>query len=250
MKRSITAIAVLAVLGLTACGEQTKEETAPAPVELTTDVQKQSYAIGASMGDFAKARKEQLAELDIAFDDEALRRGFLDALENNALLSIEEMQTIIRDADAEVRAKQEAKANEASQANLKIGADFLAENGMRDGVTTTDSGLQYEVLVEGEGPQPAETDIVRVHYQGTLIDGTEFDSSYKRGEPAEFPLNRVIKGWTEGVQLMKVGSKFKFFIPSELAYGPRATGAITPNSTLIFEVELLDIVNTEAAPTE
>jgi FKBP-type peptidyl-prolyl cis-trans isomerase FkpA len=123
------------------------------------------------------------------------------------------------------------------------GEDFLKENAKKEGVKTTASGLQYKVLKEGEGKSPTATDTVTVHYRGTLLDGTEFDSSYKRGEPAEFPLNRVIKGWTEGVQLMKEGSKFQFFIPSGLAYGERGTpgGPIGPNETLVFEIELLKV---------
>ena len=136
-------------------------------------------------------------------------------------------------------------AKQDAEANVAAGATYLAQNAEKEGVTVTESGLQYEVMVEGTGAKPAATDIVKVHYKGTLIDGTEFDSSYSRGEPAEFPLNRVIPGWTEGVQLMSEGSKFKFVIPSELAYGERATGSITPNSTLIFEVELLEILNDE-----
>jgi len=124
------------------------------------------------------------------------------------------------------------------------GADFLKENAKKEGVKTTPSGLQYKVLKEGEGKSPKATDNVRVHYRGTLLNGTEFDSSIKRGEPAEFPLNRVIKGWTEGVQLMKEGAKYQFFIPANLAYGERGTpgGPIGPNETLIFEVELLKVL--------
>ncbi len=124
----------------------------------------------------------------------------------------------------------------------KEGEQFLAENRLKDGVMETESGLQYEVLTMGKGPKPQATDRVKVHYHGTLINGTVFDSSVERGEPAEFGLNQVISGWTEGLQLMPVGSKFRFYIPQELAYGSRATGNIPPYSTLIFEVELLDIV--------
>ena len=127
--------------------------------------------------------------------------------------------------------------------NLEKGEAFLAENAKKEGVKTTASGLQYKVLKEGTGKSPKDTDTVQVHYKGTLLDGTEFDSSIKRGQPAEFPLNRVIPGWTEGVQLMKEGAKYQFTIPSKLAYGERGTpgGPIPPNSTLVFEVELLSI---------
>ncbi|MFM8437975.1 MAG: FKBP-type peptidyl-prolyl cis-trans isomerase, partial [Candidatus Kapaibacterium sp.] len=126
--------------------------------------------------------------------------------------------------------------------NKAKGAAFLAENAKKAGVTTTASGLQYRVITQGTGAKPLATDKVKVHYKGTLIDGSEFDSSYKRGEPIEFPLNGVIKGWTEGVQLMSVGSKYEFFIPSELAYGDREVGGVIPaGSTLVFEVELLGI---------
>ena len=125
--------------------------------------------------------------------------------------------------------------------NLKKGQEFLAENAKREGVIVTSSGLQYEVLQEGEGKSPSATDIVRCHYEGRLIDGTVFDSSYNRGEPSEFALNQVIPGWTEGLQLMKEGSKYRFFIPYNLAYGSRAVSIIPPYSALIFDVELLEV---------
>ena len=132
--------------------------------------------------------------------------------------------------------------NEKAAANLKAGEEFLAANQQKPGVVALPSGLQYEIITEGNGPKPTASNNVTCHYHGTLIDGTVFDSSVKRGEPATFPLNRVIKGWTEGVQLMPLGSKWRFFIPPNLAYGDRQTGPhIGPNSTLIFEVELLGI---------
>jgi len=130
----------------------------------------------------------------------------------------------------------------SAQSAMEKGKSFLVENGKKEGIKITKSGLQYKVLVEGTGKQPKATDIVLVHYRGTLLDGKEFDSSYKRNEPIEFPLNRVIPGWTEGLQLMKEGAKYLFFIPSELAYGTRGAGAdIGPDETLIFEVELLKV---------
>ena len=139
-------------------------------------------------------------------------------------------------------AKQQAEMAAAAPKNAEEGEKFLAENGKRDGVTTTASGLQYEVLKKADGPKPTAADTVTVHYKGTLLNGKEFDSSYSRNEPTSFPLGGVIPGWTEGLQLMNVGSKFKFFIPSKLAYGERGAGAdIGPNSTLVFEVELISI---------
>jgi FKBP-type peptidyl-prolyl cis-trans isomerase len=143
----------------------------------------------------------------------------------------------------------EQKQKAAGEKNASEGTKFLEENKRKEGVKTTASGLQYKAIKEGTGPQPKETDTVTVNYRGTLMDGkTEFDSSYKRGEPATFPLSGVIRGWTEGLQLMKVGSKYQFFIPPNLAYGDRAVGPdITPNSTLIFEVELLGVKPPETA---
>ena len=134
------------------------------------------------------------------------------------------------------------KNKQAAAENKVLGEQFLLENKAKDNIQTTASGLQYEVLVEGDGTlHPSASDTVKVHYHGTLLDGTVFDSSVERGTPISFPLSRVIKGWTEGVQLMKVGDKYRFYIPAHLAYGDSATGSITPGSTLIFEVELLDI---------
>jgi len=206
-----------------------------------TDTQKQAYAMGASMGLFVSNRAEQQEQLGLTLDQDALQQGFKDGLNDTLKFTPEQIQQIA----------QQEMAEQAAEKNIEAGLAYLEENGKKEGVVTTESGLQYEVLEEGEGASPEATDMVKVHYRGTLLDGTEFDSSYKRGEPAEFPLNRVISGWTEGVQLMKEGAKYRFHIPSELAYGARSTGAITPNSTLIFDVELLEVVKPEAeAPTE
>jgi FKBP-type peptidyl-prolyl cis-trans isomerase FklB len=165
--------------------------------------------------------------------------GLKDALSGKQpALSEKEMQETMEAWSKQMEDKQKA----VGEKNVADGVKFLAENKSKSGVKTTASGLQYKVIKEGSGAQPKVTDTVTVHYRGTLINGTEFDSSYKRGQPASFPVNGVIKGWTEALQLMKAGSKYQLFIPSSLAYGERAAGAdIAPNSTLIFEVELLDV---------
>ena len=244
MRRSLIAVATIGALSLVACQPQTAEqpaaESALNKAEMTED-QQHAYAVGASMGTYVNNRKAEVEKFGMAFDSQLVLQGFNDALNENVQFSAEEMQTIARAADMKIQEMQQAEANSAAQKNIEEGKAYLAENGTKPGVVTTESGLQYEILVEGDGEQPAAEDTVTVHYRGTLLDGTEFDSSYSRNEPASFPLNRVISGWTEGVQLMKVGSKFRFHIPSELAYGARATGKITPNSTLIFDVELISI---------
>lgn len=158
-------------------------------------------------------------------------------------LATEEYQKVMQDFQAKIQAEAQKKNDQAAQSNIEAGKAFLAENGKKDGVISTLSGLQYQVIEEGEGESPTAESVVRVHYEGSLLDGMIFDSSFKRGEPVEFPLNQVIAGWTEGVQLMKKGAKYRFFIPSSLAYGPRGAGElIGPNATLIFDVELLDII--------
>jgi len=149
---------------------------------------------------------------------------------------------------AEMMKKQQAKATEASDTNKQVGQKFLAANKAKEGVVTLPSGLQYKIIKQGDGPKPTASDTVVTNYRGTLIDGTEFDSSYKRGEPATFPVGQVIKGWTEALQLMPVGSKWQLYIPSDLAYGERSPGGeIGPNSTLIFDIELLSIQDNKPA---
>ncbi|MDQ6956218.1 MAG: FKBP-type peptidyl-prolyl cis-trans isomerase [Mariprofundaceae bacterium] len=227
-------IVVAAVAMLAACSQQ--ESSAPKQAALDTELSKVSYAIGL---DVANSLKGLGTDIDRAAFTEALNVQLDGA---KARLSAEEAIKI-KQAFFQKRAEKQAEERKtAGAANKAKGEKFLAENAKKDGVTTTASGLQYEVLKMGDGAKPVATDKVKVHYRGTLLDGTEFDSSYKRGQPISFPLNGVIKGWTEGVQLMPVGSKFKFYIPSALAYGERGAGAaIAPNSTLVFEVELLAI---------
>ena len=206
---------------------------------LPTQKDKDSYAIGVDLARNLKRRGVQM-------EADALIRGMRDAFSGEKLLlSEDDVRETLRTLQAEERQKQvlarRSTAVVADQ-NLEKGMAFLAQNKTNLGVVALPSGLQYKVLKEGSGPQPKETDTVTVNYRGTLINGTEFDSSYKRGEPATFPLNGVIKGWTEALQLMKAGSKYQLFIPSNLAYGERAVGPdIGPNSTLIFEVELLKV---------
>jgi FKBP-type peptidyl-prolyl cis-trans isomerase FklB len=217
----------------------------PAPLALKTPTQKSSYAIGMNIG---KNLKRDSVEVDPAI----LLRGLKDALAGNKLLlTDDEAKAALTELQAEVRANEEAKLKAAAVENKKTGEAFLAANKAKEGVTTLPSGLQYKIIKEGTGPKPTAQDTVLCHYRGTLVDNTEFDSSYKRKEPLKIPVGGVIKGWTEAIQLMPVGSKWELFIPSDLAYGERgAPGSpIGPNSTLIFEVELISI-EPKAAPQE
>ena len=246
IKLSLIAASVLA---LTACNQEAKKEQAD--VKLDTVAQQQAYGIGASVGNFLNKDLADKKEIGIELDQALLMRGFEDALAGNAKIDEEKIREVLTALDESVRTKQEEKAKVESEKSKAEGEKYLADNANKEGVMVTESGLQYEVMSEGEGAKPVATDVVKVHYKGTLLDGTEFDSSYSRNEPTTFPLNRVIPGWTEGLQLMPVGSKYKFTIPSDLAYGDRDLGKIPANSTLIFEVELLEIQNdAEAAAAE
>jgi len=202
-----------------------------------------SYAVGLNIGKSLNTPESEDLNTYMVF------RGILDVKEDKGeALTEEEIEALFTSFQAELSAKAEAELAEKGAKNIEEGIAFLEENEKKDGVTVTASGLQYMVMQEGSGASPTAEDVVKVHYHGTLLDGTVFDSSVDRGEPIEFPLNRVIPGWTEGVQLMTVGSKYKFFIPSDLAYGPQGSPpAIPPSATLTFEVELLDIVTPEAA---
>jgi FKBP-type peptidyl-prolyl cis-trans isomerase FklB len=206
------------------------------PLTLKTQKDKFSYSLGMKMG-------ENLHKQSVPVDPAILARGLKDALAGGkTLLTDDEAQAAIMEVQNDMRKKQQEKTQEAGAANKKEGEAFLAANKGKEGVVTLPSGLQYKILKEGTGPKPTAGDTVSCNYRGTLIKGTEFDSSYKRGQPASFPVTGVIKGWTEALQLMPVGSKWQLFIPSDLAYADRGAGAdIGPDTTLIFEVELLSI---------
>ncbi len=247
MTRFISLSVLLLTFGLTGCdtqsgsGEQPEQEISSAGLE--TDSQKLSYGLGMNIG-FGMAQ-QGVPDLDPA----ALAEGISDAINGvEPRVNQEELQLVI----TRVREKEVAKMAVLNEENVKQGAIFMAENSKRDGVISTDSGLQYEIISSGEGESPSAESVVKTHYHGTLIDGSVFDSSID-GEPAEFAVNGVIPGWTEALQLMKVGDKWKLFLPAELAYGEQSPGAkIPPNSTLIFEIELLEVVKVdeEAAQIE
>ena len=203
--------------------------------ETSTDLEKLSYSLGIVLGERIQ---NDFGELDPQF----VLQGLKDSKDPNSWkLDRPAINKAVQDAQTKVRAEQQRQKEAMSEANLKSGEAFLVDNANQDGVTVTASGLQYKVLAEGSGESPKATDTVKVHYEGRLISGDVFDSSIARGEPVSFPLDGVIRGWSEGVQLMKVGSKFQLTIPSALAYGPAATGPIPPNSVLVFDVELLEI---------
>ena len=216
-------------------GQSTAAKT-PAPLTLKTQKEKFSYALGMNIGN-------GMHRQGVEIDPNILARGIKDALAGRkSLLTDEEARTVVMQVQNEVRQKQQEKAQAAGATNKKDGDEFLTANKTKPGVVTLPSGLQYKVLTQGTGPKPAATDSVVCNYRGTLINGKEFDSSYKGGKPLTFPVDGVIKGWTEALQLMPVGSKWQLFIPPDLAYGERGAGAdIGPDTTLIFEVELLSI---------
>ena len=234
--RTLLAVAV-ASLTLVACK---KDETSVPKItkaeELTTDAQKFGYAIGVDL-----ARSLQPVKDDV--DIKALEAGLDTVFAGGTSVLDDAAREQIKNTVAEKLQKKQLEERTATANKAKEeGEKFLAENGKKDGVKTTASGLQYQVLTEGKGDSPKATDTVTVHYKGTLLNGETFDSSYDRGQPVSFPLQNVIPGWTEGLQLMKPGAKYKFVIPSALAYGERGAGVkIGPNSTLVFEVELISV---------
>ncbi len=235
MNMKHTFLSFLVVLGFQAASGQ--------ELDFAKESVRQAYSVGVNIG---RGLVNQGIE-DI--DRVALLKGLNDAVDQiETSMTPDEMQTTLVALSRKIQEIQSQKRKQQAEENAQKGAVFLAENKKRPEVLTTNTGLQYEIIKSGAGASPQPSDKVSVHYKGTLLDGTEFDSSYKRNKPSSFPVNRVIKGWTEGLQLMSPGSKFKFYIPSELAYGKNGSRSIPPNSTLIFEVELLEVMS-EKPPT-
>lgn len=222
---------------------QAPASEAATPSPFKTEKEKNSYALGLNIG---HGLKKEPVDLDLA----AVLHGMSDVLNGGQpLLTEAEVDAALKALQSEAQKNHEAEVQKSAEANMKEGEEFLAANKTKDGVVTLPSGLQYKIITAGSGPKPTPTDKVVCNYRGTLINGTEFDSSYKRGQPATFPVNGVIKGWTEALQLMPIGSKWQLFVPPDLAYGARgAGGAIGPNQTLIFEVELMSIQAQPAKP--
>jgi len=247
-KTLVAALAASFAVGSAVAAEPAKPAVAPAKTAapakpaVAIDKNKVSTMVGMDIGRGLSQIKD---DIDIKIVEQALEQTLKG--EKTSLTTEEALQ--VRQAFMQqMQAKRVAEQKVAAEKNKKEGAEFLAANKSKPGVKTTASGLQYLVEKEGTGPKPKATDTVKVNYLGTKIDGTKFDSSYDRGQPATFPLNGVIKGWSEGLQLMPVGSKYKLFVPSDLAYGENGPGQIGPNATLVFEVELLGIENPAAKP--
>ncbi|HMU65597.1 MAG TPA: FKBP-type peptidyl-prolyl cis-trans isomerase [Cellvibrionaceae bacterium] len=242
-KSCLLSVAMASAVFLAGCNKDqdkaaAKPEAAPAQVALNTMEEKVSYIVGFRMASQAKAS-------GFTLDKKTLSQAITDAQEGkDAQIPQEEQQKIMTEFQQQQETKHQEEMKKVGEENLKKGQDFIAENGKKEGVKTTASGLQYKVIKASEqkdAKSPKPEDTVKVHYHGKLIDGTVFDSSVDRGEPVTFPVNGVIPGWVEGLQLMKVGDKFELAIPANLAYGAGGTGPIPPNSALVFEVELLEI---------
>ncbi len=204
--------------------------------QFNSDMEKYAYAMGVNMGEY-------ISQMPVKLDGKMVAAGLADYLAGSSKLDPAEYQSAMQQLQQMFQAAGEKEMEAVRAANRKAEAEFMAENAKAEGVKVTASGLQYKVITEGTGAKPSATSKVRVHYQGSLLDGTVFDSSIQRGEPIEFMLSQVIPGWTEGVQLMSVGSKYRLFIPAKLGYGSRGAGqAIPPDAALIFDVELIAIV--------
>jgi len=233
MRKTLIALTVAGVMA----GCSSPQDAAPADPALESTDEKVSYGMGLVMG---QRMSNDLPNLKMEQFLQGIQHGHAGD-EEQTRMSREEIQEALMAYQTQLQEQESAQQQELAQKNLEAGEEFLAENAKRDGVQTTESGLQYEILEEGDGEKPTAEDRVKVHYTGELISGEVFDSSRERGEPVTFGLNQVIPGWTEGLQLMSEGSRAKLYIPAELAYGPGGNQRIGPNETLVFDVELLEI---------
>jgi len=248
MKKFALPLALVATVTLQACNQQSAPEaasTAPAEVVLEATNQRLSYGIAYGLG-------QRMAADSVPMDVPAFTAGLQDALDGaEPRMTEEEIQQEMMAYQQRAMEEQQALAAAAAEANQATAEAFLAENAAREGVVVTESGLQYEVIEAGEGASPGPEDTVEVHYRGTLVDGTEFDSSYARGETVSFGVGQVIAGWTEALQLMAPGAKWNLYIPADLAYGPGGAGnLIGPNAALVFEVELISVANQEEGASD
>ncbi len=255
MKKQLMAVLIASsVVALTACNDETEQNAEPTAqvasssasgsADLGTEIQQVSYGIGLN---FSQNIKRQGVDLDMT----AFNAGVSDGLAGNEpQLAQEDIMKAMQSFQKSMAAKQKEDRDVQGGENKKQGEAFFVENTKKEGVITLESGLQYKIITEGKGEIPSADSTVEVNYRGTLLSGEEFDSSYKRGQPVSFPVKGVIKGWTEALQLMPVGSKWELYIPADLAYGPGGTGPIGPNSALIFEVELLSIKAAEEKKEE
>ena len=256
LKKSVMASCVAAlVCTLTACDHKVSisnngvvangsNATASALTKDSTFEQKAAYAIGASLGEYVANLKQGQEQFIGELPTELVINGFSEGIKGQSSLKRNEIETILKDLDKKIQEKLEAEAKKAASDNLNAGKEFLKENAKKEGVVTTASGLQYKVITQGEGKAPKKGDTISVTYRGSTIDGAVFDEQKK---PVEFPLDNMIPGWVDGIQLMKVGSEFELYIPSELGYGESAVGQlIKPNSVLIFNVKLVDVKEQKA----
>jgi len=238
MNSRIIALLFVTVVFTLFTGCETFSDSSGSSVSLDTDVDSVSYSLGYRNGEIL--RQQGMDDIDL----DKLIAGMRDGLnQNDPQIDSRRMSMVVQNYQMQRQQQAEAERLDLAKEYRDKGEAFLAENRNKEGIQTTESGLQYQVLEEGEGVSPEPTDTVVVHYRGTMLDGTEFESTFERENPAEFPLNRVIEGWTEGLQLMNEGARYKFWIPADLAYGnnPRPGGPIQPGQTLIFEVELLEV---------
>ena len=240
MKQILKISALAAAVVLAGCNQQSATD---AEAKLDTPEQTSAYAMGASMGSYAQQTLDSQDELGLKMDRELVIKGFADAVHGKSQLDEEAIISALQEHDQALRPLIEKRQQEMMEESRQKAEDYLKENAEKESVKVTESGLQYEIIEAGkeDGKKPTMEDTVTVHYTGKLVDGTTFDSSVERGEPATFPLSGVIEGWQEGLQLMTEGSKYKLTIPPELAYGDRPAGSIPPGSVLVFDVELIKI---------